>query len=67
VYLLEDILVEQGFIKPRSQYQDQMDKKLKEALKKYQRKYGLKVTGTWDLETRTYMEENGHISVQSEE
>jgi len=67
VYLLEDILVEQGFIKPRSQYQDQMDKKLKEALKKYQRKYGLKVTGTWDLETRTHMEENGHISVQSEE
>lgn len=56
VQLLEDILVAEGLMKPRSQYKDQMDKKLRDALKDYQRKHGLKVTGTWDLETRTYME-----------
>ena len=56
VYLLEDILVEAGYIKPRTQYQDQMDKKLRTALRSYQKDHGLTVTGTWDLETRTYME-----------
>lgn len=56
VQVLEDILVADGIMKPRSQYKNQMDKKLKEALKKYQRKHGLKVTGVWDLATRTYME-----------
>lgn len=58
VQVLEDILVADGIMKPRSQYKDQMDKKLRDALKKYQRKHGLKITGTWDLATRTYMENN---------
>lgn len=57
VQVLEDILVADGIMKPRTQYKDQMDKKLRDALKTYQRKHGLKVTGTWDLETRTYMEQ----------
>lgn len=56
IQVLEDILVADGVMKPRSQYKDQMDKKLKEGLKSYQRKHKLKVTGVWDLETRTYME-----------
>lgn len=56
IQVLEDILVADGIMKPRTQYKDQMDKKLKEALKSYQRKHKLKVTGVWDLETRTYME-----------
>ena len=56
IQVLEDILVADGVMKPRSQYKDQMDKKLKEGLKAYQRKHKLKVTGIWDLETRTYME-----------
>lgn len=58
VQLLEDILVAEGLMKPRKMYKDQMEKKLRDALKKYQRKHGLKVTGTWDLSTRTYMEKN---------
>lgn len=56
VQLLEDYLVADGIMKPRTMYKDQMDKTLKEALMKYQRKHGLRVTGIWDLETRTYME-----------
>ena len=56
IQVLEHILVADGVMKPRSQYKDQMDKKLKEGLKSYQRKHKLKVTGVWDLETRTYME-----------
>lgn len=59
VQVLEDILVADGIMKPRTQYKDQMDKKLRDALKTYQRKHGLTVTGTWDLETRTYMESLG--------
>lgn len=59
VQLLEDILVAEGLMKPRSQYKDQMDKKLRDALKQYQRKHCLKITGTWDLATRTYMESQG--------
>ena len=59
VQVLEDILVANGIMKPRTQYKDQMDKKLRDALKTYQRKHGLTVTGTWDLETRTYMESLG--------
>ena len=58
VAVLEDILVEGGYMKRRSQYRDQMDKKLRDGLKSYQKKNGLKVTGTWDLATRTYMEQN---------
>ena len=54
--VLEDILVADGVMKPRTQHKDQMDKKLKEGLKAYQRKHKLKITGIWDLETRTYME-----------
>ena len=56
IQVLEGILVAEGIMKPRSQHKDQMDQKLKEALKSYQRKHGLKVTGIWDLTTRTYME-----------
>ena len=61
VYVLEDILVADGVMKRRGAYQDQMDKKLRDGLKKYQRKHKLKITGTWDLATRTYMEEQGVI------
>lgn len=57
VSVLEDILVDGGYMKRRTAHQDQMDKKLRDALKSYQRKNGLKVTGIWDLETRTYMEQ----------
>ena len=48
-------------MKRRNAYENQMDKKLRDGLKKYQRKHGLKITGTWDLATRTYMEEQGVI------
>lgn len=43
-------------MKPRTLYQGQMDKKLRDGLRSYQRKHVLMVTGVWDLATRSYME-----------
>lgn len=64
VQLLDQILIAQGYLEPRSTPRRQVDKELLAALKSYQRANGLDDTGVWDIATRRFMEQHGHIPAE---